>query len=73
MHSYQMQLMAQDRMDERIREADQARRAREVAADRSNPFAFVLEIAFAFARIGHAAAIANGTPVRRDGTGRSAA
>jgi hypothetical protein len=73
MHSYQMQLMAQDRMEERIREAEQARRAREVAADRPHPFAFALEIAFAFARIGHVTAIAGGVPVRRERTERFAA
>jgi hypothetical protein len=73
MHSYQMELAVRQRNEERLREAEAARRAREVAADRRSPFTFALEIAFAFARIGHLPAVSDHVSAGREGGRRATA
>jgi hypothetical protein len=61
MYGYEMELRARELTVERRREAEQERLAGAVrgTARRELRFAFPIEIAFAFARIGHLAALTN--------------
>lgn len=71
MHSYQMDLIAQDLREERMREAAQERLARQArqateGTGRSWRPSFALGIAFAVARLGHAVALTDTALPRRE-------